>query len=537
MAGGKETPRQKMIGMMYMVLTALLALNVSSAVLEKFAIINETLVDLVKDSGDANENLLKSIEGSTVKSLEVDEAKEKAKKVRELTKATLTYMDGIKKKMSTNEGEPLKELVQDTHHADEMMLNEKNKEPIPGGYKSYAEQFESSLIKHVNELNAIMKPKNPFKPINKTAGEYESFKNAKEELKNQKYPIFAFHGTPTMGAIAYVTQLQTEILAYEREALNQLLELTEGKVYKVDLLVPMVRALSNSVVAGSTYEGDLFLAGAASGVDPVMFKGAESVKVEDKEISPGVRIKMGKIKFRVGGSTSYNENGIAKASFPVKIVVPNKDPIVQNVEYNIIKPVAKFESESASTLYLDCGNEMSVSVQGLEEASGIGLSVSGDQGKVIQQGPGKFVLIPTRPSMDVRVTVNGSQIELKNFKAKDVPKPTGQLMVGNGVYDVKKGIPPGTSIVKYVPEITDETFKRQNQKDAGYRITSMTLQITGKTPITLNSGTIELTKYGLRPGDSFSIFNVQVVRSTWDPSDNDAKPVNAKLEGSYIMGR
>jgi hypothetical protein len=65
----------------------------------------------------------------------------------------------------------------------------------------------------------------------------------------------------------------------------------------------------------------------------------------------------------------------------------------------------------------------------------------------------------------------------------------------------------------------------------------MTLQITGKTPITLSSGTIELTKYGLRPGDSFSIFNVQVVRSTWDPSDNDAKPVNAKLEGSYIMGR
>ena len=39
MAGGKETPRQKMIGMMYLVLTALLALNVSNAVLEKFAII------------------------------------------------------------------------------------------------------------------------------------------------------------------------------------------------------------------------------------------------------------------------------------------------------------------------------------------------------------------------------------------------------------------------------------------------------------------------------------------------------------------
>ncbi|MFN7495678.1 MAG: gliding motility protein GldM, partial [Cyclobacteriaceae bacterium] len=58
MAGGKETPRQKMIGMMYMVLTALLALNVSSAVLEKFAIIDETLVALVKDTGEANDGLV-----------------------------------------------------------------------------------------------------------------------------------------------------------------------------------------------------------------------------------------------------------------------------------------------------------------------------------------------------------------------------------------------------------------------------------------------------------------------------------------------
>ena len=41
MAGGKETPRQKMIGMMYLVLTALLALNVSKDILDAFAIIDE----------------------------------------------------------------------------------------------------------------------------------------------------------------------------------------------------------------------------------------------------------------------------------------------------------------------------------------------------------------------------------------------------------------------------------------------------------------------------------------------------------------
>jgi len=55
MAGGNESPRQKMIGMMYLVLTALLALNVSNAVLEKFAILNTTLTELREEEELNNE--------------------------------------------------------------------------------------------------------------------------------------------------------------------------------------------------------------------------------------------------------------------------------------------------------------------------------------------------------------------------------------------------------------------------------------------------------------------------------------------------
>ena len=43
MSGGKETPRQKMIGMMYLVLTALLALNVSKQIIAAFVTINDKI--------------------------------------------------------------------------------------------------------------------------------------------------------------------------------------------------------------------------------------------------------------------------------------------------------------------------------------------------------------------------------------------------------------------------------------------------------------------------------------------------------------
>ena len=77
MAGGKESPRQKMIGMMYLVLTALLALNVSNAVLEKFAILNTTLQELKAEENVANIQRNQAIQDASSKSPKVADAKKK----------------------------------------------------------------------------------------------------------------------------------------------------------------------------------------------------------------------------------------------------------------------------------------------------------------------------------------------------------------------------------------------------------------------------------------------------------------------------
>jgi len=114
MAGGKETPRQKMIGMMYLVLTALLALNVSKQVLEAFAAIED-------NTQRSNENLyIKGQESKTtleddVKTL--NDPKDKAKKAKiktylsiitKLDKETgkmIRFIDDIKFKLLTEAGE------------------------------------------------------------------------------------------------------------------------------------------------------------------------------------------------------------------------------------------------------------------------------------------------------------------------------------------------------------------------------------------------------------------------------------------------
>lgn len=540
MAGGKETPRQKMIGMMYMVLTALLALNVSSAVLEKFAIIDETLRELIEVNKDSNKRTLEAIESAPVKGTAEDAAKAKAKEIREKTMAVLAYMDDVKSKMAKEKDGsdiPKDQLAQNTNRAEELMLDESK-----GKGTSLALDFEKKLDAYVEELNKVVKSlpnevngkkieKREFEDLTKTAGQYDIFKDAKEELKQQPYEAFAFHGTPTMGAIAYVSQMQTEVLEYEKEALNLVNSIVRGTVVEVDQLVPMVRAEANTLVAGQTYEGDLFVAGAASGVDPLMFKGNESVKVEETEIAPGIKIKMGKIKFKAGATNYDPKTGIAKMSFPVRIKLPDRE-LNQTVSYSVVRPKAVFSSVASSTLYMECGNIKDVSIQGLTEVSGLDLSCPADQGKIMKLGSGKFALIPKRPQMEVSIRMDGVNIGTEKFFAKPVPEPQGILKVNGQEVKKEEGAPMG--VAKYELRIPDDTFVSENRADAGYRITKMVV-FTPTGPKTLNNNTIDMASLGLRKGQTFTIGQVVVVRSTYDPNEPDDKVVNCKLGDTFVV--
>ena len=64
MAGGKETPRQRMIGMMYLVLTALLALQVSNQILQKFVLINDGMERTSRNFINKNEFVVSNIKST-----------------------------------------------------------------------------------------------------------------------------------------------------------------------------------------------------------------------------------------------------------------------------------------------------------------------------------------------------------------------------------------------------------------------------------------------------------------------------------------
>ena len=96
MGGGKETPRQKMIGMMYLVLTALLAMNVSKQILQGYLSVNESLEKSGKNLMENNERVSKAFEGSIAGNAAAKPYYEKALEAQKEIKAVSDYIRELK---------------------------------------------------------------------------------------------------------------------------------------------------------------------------------------------------------------------------------------------------------------------------------------------------------------------------------------------------------------------------------------------------------------------------------------------------------
>ena len=94
------TPRQKMIGMMYLVLTALLAMNVSKDILNSFVIVNESLHKTTENFGKKNDKIYTSFEDELKKDKKKVQAfYDRANKAKTMTKELYEYIEKLKKEL------------------------------------------------------------------------------------------------------------------------------------------------------------------------------------------------------------------------------------------------------------------------------------------------------------------------------------------------------------------------------------------------------------------------------------------------------
>lgn len=465
MAGGKETPRQRMIGMMYLVLTALLALQVSNQILQKFVLLNDGMERTSKNFIAKNESTVASIagaveqQGNNVRDVPKVEA---ARKVREKTSEVYKYLEDLKTELLT---------VSDAKNDQGQFKNSalKNVDIAGNIFNNNRKGFEmqEKLNSYPKEISEILKGLNiemSFNDIAKDAKDIDIFKND-PDVRNKNFVFLNFVKSPVGAVMALISQYQNEVLNIEAESLNAIFGSIGSFYYKADIVEARIAALSNVVAAGTKFQGDMFIASSSSSATPVMRVNGRDVPVENG---------FGKIEFTVPPASQYDDRGLARSVLKGEIVtnVGGEDKVLPiEYEYFIAQPVIKVTSEVVNQLYADCANELMIDVPALGNTYAPSFTIN--NGTFIQGNkPGQVTVIPgASGKVNIGVSSGGNKIGTVDYDIKPVPNPSIRLFDGRGPIDLSVAYPapgPSTLLVKAIPEVN---FGRTMAKDAKFEVT------------------------------------------------------------------
>ncbi|SHI33916.1 gliding motility-associated protein GldM [Hymenobacter daecheongensis DSM 21074] len=516
MAGGKETPRQKMIGMMYLVLTALLALQVNSAILLKFKFLDDSLFGINEKVDKANAGTVKGIQAQVVKNRNTPAdvaVLKQSEEIRTRTQQMVSYLRDVREKLMTateNKGKnEFKNMSAEDKVAITMLGGSKNgaayamKDEL-NKYATYIKQFVPNAA-----LLALDAKEDPMV--------------TDPEQRSKNFAELNFENTPVVAALAVLSQKEAEVLKYESDALAAQSAKVGGNIIVFDKVGAFASAESNTVAAGTKYKAELFLTASASGLNPSMTLNGSPLRVgpDGKGLveftaRPGSFDASGNAKAQWTGSIRFKQNG---RDTTFKVTVP----------YTVTKPVMQIQSASVQALYFKCGNKLSVQVPALGAQYKPSFGASG--ASVIQGSKlGDVTLVPNSREVTLNVSSGGNAIGSQTFQVRPIPKPDIQCWVGGRPANEKQGTPVTAvrnMILKAVPDAGFATFLPD---DARYRVTRYEVTLVrGKRPamppMTFNGPDANLTSVvnAGREGDRLYIEVKEVKRMNFQDQMEDVK--------------
>ena len=403
-----------MINLMYVVLMAMLALNVSSDVLNGFSLVDKSLQTTTSNATQVNQGIYDDFEEQMkANPKKVKEWYDKAQQVRQMSDSLFNF------------AEELKELiVRESDGKDGDVRNIKNREDLeaatsvmlaPGtgrgqalynGINSYREQI-IKMVTDSAQRRIIASNLNTEVPQTvRTLG-----KNWQE---------YMFESMPTAAAVTLLTKLQSDVRYAEGEVLHGLAANIGVKDIRVNELNAYVIPNAQTIVQGGRFSAQILMAAVDTTNRPTIYIGGRKVE-SDRGIYETICNSTGDFTL-VGYIEMMNAQGeLVRRDFEQK--------------YSVVAPSATVSADLMNVLYAGYDNPMSVSVPGVP-ANKLQVSMSG--GGLTPKGDGKFIARPTAVGTDAVITV-AAQTEGRlqemgkfTFRVRKLPDPTAFIAYADG---------------------------------------------------------------------------------------------------------
>ncbi|MBT5750955.1 MAG: hypothetical protein HOI39_07510 [Flavobacteriales bacterium] len=558
MAGGNLSPRQKMINMMYLVLTALLALNVSKEVLNSFFEVNNgitrTTTNFNAKNGDTYAAFDAAAEVNPVKAGPYREQAYKIKQEADKLVASLQEMKynlvlkadkkvylGSESEIKDEEGDLIdgKSIVltwdllsdqqklmnigaltnkDDRHASGDLFYNSKRKNNIATDLKIDLSSYKNSLIS-IAEGNESL-----IISINETC----NYDDKKIKGKKQLWEEYNFYDMPSVGALTLLSKMQSDVRNTEADIINMLRENIDAGSLKFTSAEGIQIPNSNFVLKGDSFRAQIFIAAKDTTQAPIIYVGEfdslgggkyemvgddyETVKVVNgkgifakRALSEGVQKWGGLIAMKT-------DNGTKIYPFRGEYLVAAKTAVVSPTNMNI--------------LYLEVDNPIKISVPGYT-AGVISAVINNGKISVIKKSLGEYSARPSKKGkamVSLFTEVNGKRTKMGDmeFRVKPVPPPKAELLGaksvnGTTVIDKMMMVNAGGILAR----LKDFDFKGVRYMITSFRLTGVykgeQMKEETKGP-EFSLKMINIIK-NIKSGNTITISNIQAKRVDYKNSD------------------
>ncbi len=359
MSGGNcpETPRQKMIGMMYLFLTAMLALNVSGELLQAFVTLDKGFNQSRETVERKNEVLYAQFESAYENNpKKVKDEWDEAIKIRKAADSLVNHIHDLKLKMARIAGGP--EATSDEYTgadnqdiAPQVMITEKagarSKE-----LKSRMGEFKDLLLSYLDENDpADTTYIHAFTDVFNT----DDIKGEKDVEKS--WESTKFEHVPLSASMAMLSKIQGDVRNAETDMVAALYSDINKDSYKFDKLMSVVKPFKTTILEGETYRAELYMAAYDPTIVPEIFvDGTRLAKVGDGK---------GLLE-QTKGVGEYNWKGYIRMPSPDGSTF-NEYPI--EGEYQVVKPSAVISPIKMNVFYEGVENPVAISVPGVASSA------------------------------------------------------------------------------------------------------------------------------------------------------------------------
>lgn len=409
------TPRQKMINLMYLVLMAMLALNVSTDVLNGFVMVEDSIKRTTEVKFNQNKNLLDELAFyANQNPAKAQAALDKARQVMKTTDELYKYVQDLKvriAKQADGDDADVNDIQkkEDTEAAAQVMLS-----PINGQANMLKKRIDTYSIQVSNLISDPTKKDIILKSLSTSPSK-------KEKMLNQSWQNAHFENMPAIAANTFLSKIQNDLKNAESEALYALIKSVDVGDFRVNSLNAYVIPNSTNIIVGGTYSGRVVLSAEDSTKRPAVF-------VRGQRLPESSR---GKFQFGCGSIGDFTMNGYIELTRGDGSI--SKFPFEN--KYTVVAPTATVSATKMNILYAGWSNPVSISVPGVPSGQ---VSATVSNGSIRRSG-NEWIVVPGLSAINsvvtitTRATVGGKSFSVESkFRVRKTPTPSASIVLPSG---------------------------------------------------------------------------------------------------------